>query len=149
MAPLMVLLATFAAASVWTRLSDGDWSHGLAGRVAAAVMFVFTGVSHFVFPEPLIEMVPPVFPAPSTWVTATGVAEAAGGVGLLPRRTRRLSAWCLAAFLIAVFPANVYAALEGVGVGGHASGPGYLWFRAPLQIGFLAWVVYFGLVRDE
>ena len=25
----------------------------------------------------------------------------------------------------------------------------YLWFRAPLQVVFLAWVVYFGIVRSD
>lgn len=147
MAPLIVLLVSFAVASLMLRVVRGRWNHGLAGRVAAALMFVSTGVSHFVFPGPMAEMVPPILLAPRVWVAVTGVAEILGGVGLLFERTRRLSAWCLAAFLVAVFPANVYAAIHETGMGRHLDGVGYLWFRAPLQVFFLAWVVLFGVGR--
>lgn len=145
MAPLVILLVVFGLASAALRVLRGEWLPGPSGRIAAAAMFVFTGISHFLFPAPMAEMVPPVFPAPQLWVAATGVVEVVGGIGLLSVRTRPLAAWGLAIFLVAVFPANVYAALERVGMGGHREGPGYLWFRAPLQVFFLAWVVYFGV----
>ena len=149
MAPLVVLIVSFGVASLVLRLVRGEWSHGLAGRVAAAAMFVFTGTSHFIFPGEMAEMVPPVFPAPRLWVLATGVAEVLGGVGLLFTRTSRLSAWGLAVFLVAVFPANIFAAIHEVGMGGHREGLGYLWLRAPLQAVFLAWVVYFGILAGR
>ena len=145
MAPLVVLIVVFGVASLVLRSTRGRWSHGMAGRVAAAVMFVFTGTSHFIFAGEMAEMVPPFFPAANLWVLFTGVAEILGGVGLLFARTSRLSAWCLVLFLVGVFPANVYAAVNQVGMGGHREGLGYLWFRAPLQVVFLAWVVYFGI----
>jgi len=149
MAPLVVLIVSFGGASLVFRWVRGDWCYELAGRVAAAAMFVFTGVSHFIFPAEMAEMVPPVFPAPGLWVLGTGVAEILGGVGLLFTRTSRFSAWCLALFLVAVFPANVFAAIHEVGFGGHREGLRYLWFRAPLQAAFLAWVVYFGILAKR
>lgn len=97
----------------------------------------------------MAEMVPPVFPAPEAWVLITGVAEILGGLGLLFPRTQRISARCLAAFLVGVFPANVYAAIHQVGLGGHQEGTAYLWIRVPLQVFFLAWVVYFGIVGSS
>ena len=148
MAPLVVLIASFCVAAVALRLIRGEWSLGLAGRIAAAVMFVFTGVSHFIFPDEMAEMVPPIFPAPKFWVYLTGVAEILGGIGLLVPRVSRLAAWCLAAFLVAIFPANVYAAINEVGMGGHREGLEYLWLRAPLQATFLVWVSYFGIVAN-
>jgi uncharacterized membrane protein len=146
MAPLVVLIITFGAVALVFRLARGHWSVPLAGRLATAAMFVFTGVSHFIFRGPMAEMVPPVFPIPDFWVSFTGVAEVSGGLGLLIPRTRRLAAWSLALLLVAIFPANVYAALEQVGMGGHRQGPSYLWFRAPLQLFLLAWIVYFGIL---
>jgi len=148
-APLIVLIASFGVASFALRLVRGEWSFGPAGRIAAAVMFVFTGVSHFIFPDELTEMVPPVFPAPTLWVYLTGVAEILGGVGLLVPRVSRLSAWCLALFLVAIFPANIYAAINEVGMGGHREGLDYLWLRAPLQAIFLVWVCYFGILSND
>jgi uncharacterized membrane protein len=83
------------------------------------------------------------------WVYLTGVLEIAGAVGLLVERTRRAAAWGLVLILLALFPANVYAALEGVGMGRHVEGASYLWLRAPLQAIFLAWVAWFGLVVER
>lgn len=115
-----------------------------AGRIALAILFFVTGAAHFTMTEGMAEMVPPPFPAVPT-VLATGVLEILGAVGLLLPRTRRLSAWCLFVMLIAIFPANVYAAFHHQGLGGHAEGPSYLWTRGPLQVLFLAWTWYFGL----
>ena len=83
MAPLIVLLFSFAFVSATFRMLRGNWAVGRSGLAAAASMFIFTGVSHFIFPEAMTEMVPPIFPAPRVWVAGTGVAEIAGGVGLL------------------------------------------------------------------
>ena len=149
MAPLAVLIGSFAIALLAVRLLRGRWSAGLAGRIAAAAMFVFTGLSHFIFPAEMAAMVPTVFPAPRLWVAATGVAEVLGGVGLLVPRASRPAAWALALFLILVFPANIFAAVNQVGMGGHLRGAGYLWIRGPLQLVFLGWVVYFGIRRNS
>jgi uncharacterized membrane protein len=43
-------------------------------------------------------------------VRITGVCELAGGIGLLVPWTHVVAAICLAVFLVAVFPANAYAA---------------------------------------
>ena len=44
---------------------------------------------------------------------------------------------CLLAFLIAVFPANVFAAFNHVEMGGHEAGPAYLLVRAPFQLALM------------
>ncbi|GAB3738363.1 DoxX family protein [Microlunatus parietis] len=89
------------------------WPVPLRGGLAA--MFVLTGVSHFVgMREELISYVPPGLPEPALLITITGVLELAGAAGLLIRRTAPLAAGCLAALLITMFPANLYAALAGI-----------------------------------
>jgi uncharacterized membrane protein len=125
-----------------------DGSVGRAGLIALAALFVFTGVSHFVFTESMEQMVPPPFPPVAT-VWATGVLEILGGIGLLIPRTSKLAAWCLFAFLVAVFPANIYAAVNHTGLGGHVDGPAYLWQRAPLQVMLLVWTWQFGIRRRD
>lgn len=62
-------------------------------------------------------MVPPALPEPGLLVTITGVLELAGAAGLLLRRTAPLAAACLAALMVAMFPANLYSAVEGLGTG--------------------------------
>lgn len=103
-------------------------------RFAFAAMFVFTAVSH-VHPKTrpdLIRMVPPAFPSPASLVTLTGVLELAGAIGLLWPRTTATAAWGLIVLLVAMFPANVYAARSGIGVAGR--GASALWWRMPLQL---------------
>jgi len=76
-------------------------------------------------------------------VYASGVAEIAGGAGVLHPRTRRVaSAWSVAT-LLAVFPANVHMALhpDRYGVpGGRVA----LWLRLPVQALFVAWAIATG-----
>jgi uncharacterized membrane protein len=74
-------------------------------------------------------------------VYASGVAEIAGGAGLMRSRSRRLAGWWLIATLIAVFPANVHMALNPDEYPEVPGGAGALWARLPLQGVFLAWVL--------
>ena len=75
-------------------------------------MFVLTGVAHFAPPlrGDMIAIVPPRLPAPGLLVTVTGVLELLGAVGLLLPGTRVAAALCLMVLMLAMFPANVYAA---------------------------------------
>jgi uncharacterized membrane protein len=63
-------------------------------------------------------MVPPALPHPELLVTVTGVLELLGAAGLLHRRTAPWAAGGLALLMVAMFPANVYAALSGLMVNG-------------------------------
>ncbi|OMB97290.1 hypothetical protein A5733_10390 [Mycobacterium sp. NS-7484] len=87
-----------------------SWPAAIA--VGLAAMFVMTGVAHFVNPlrRDMIAIVPPALPAPGLLVTVTGVLELAGAVGLLYPPTRVAAAVCLFVLMLAMFPANVYAA---------------------------------------
>jgi uncharacterized membrane protein len=101
-------------------------------------IFVLAGVLHFVIPRWYESIVPDWLPAHRALVYASGVAEIAGGVGVLHPRTRRLGSRLSIATLLAVFPANVFMALnpERYRVPG---GEIALWLRLPLQAIFIAW----------
>ena len=116
MAPLIVLLAVFGllfgpGRLVWPSLRS--WVLALRGALAA--MFFFTGISHFGafgVRDDLVAIVPNALPAPEMLVTVTGVLELAGAVGLLVPQLWPWAAAGLAALLVAMFPANVYKALQ-------------------------------------
>jgi uncharacterized membrane protein len=59
-------------------------------------------------------MIPPALPEPTALVIGTGVLELVAAVGLLVPRTAPSAALGLSFLLVAVFPANVYAAGEVV-----------------------------------
>jgi uncharacterized membrane protein len=142
MAPLIALLATYVVARlVFRRRRDRT----LPGRLALSVMLVVTGSAHFTMTDALADMVPPALPAPVLLVYASGIAELVFALLLLVRPTPALG-WALVAFFLALLPANIYAAVERVGLGGH--GPAYLWFRVPLQLLFIGWAAsYTGAAR--
>ena len=82
-------------------------------RGLLAAFFIGSGVNHFVIPRPYEQIVPPRLQGKSKLlVQVSGVAEVAGGLGVLLPSTRRLSGVGLIALLAAVFPANVYMARE-------------------------------------
>jgi len=113
MAPLITLLAGSIAARIvgWLGVDYVDtWVKAIA--VGLAAMFVLTGVAHFVPPlrDNLIAIVPPQLPAPGLLVSITGVLEFLGAVGLLVPVTRVAAAVCLLLLMLAMFPANIYAA---------------------------------------
>jgi uncharacterized membrane protein len=115
------------------------------GRISLALLFLFTGLGHFVNPEPMAAMLPPWVPSRVPLIYATGMLEWAGAIGLLVPRYARIAGLGLVAFLIAVFPANVFAALHHVGMGGHEAGPAYLLVRGPFQVALMWWTYHFAV----
>jgi uncharacterized membrane protein len=106
------VLGTLAARLIgWLGVDYVDsWPQAVA--VGLAVMFVMTGVAHFVpaTRRDMIAIVPPRLPAPGLLVTITGVLELLGAAGLLYPPTRVAAAVCLFVLMLVMFPANVYAA---------------------------------------
>jgi uncharacterized membrane protein len=94
-------------------------------------------------------MLPPGVPTAVILVYLTGVLEFSIAAGFLVRKSRRFTGGVAAAVLILFFPANIYAALNHIPMGGHAWGPVYLLIRAPLQAIILLWVYWFTIRRPN
>ena len=105
--------------------------------------FVFAGVMHFVIPETYESIVPDWLPAHTELVYASGVAEIAGGLGVMHPRTRRVASWWCVATLVAVFPANVHMALNP-GDYEVPGGAAALYARLPLQLLAIWWALAAG-----
>ena len=108
--------------------------------------FVFAGIMHFVIPKSYEAIMPRQLPKEShrALVYASGVAEIAGGAGVLHPRTRRIASWWSAATLLAVFPANVNMAINADRFKKVPGGPVALWLRLPVQALFIWWAVAAG-----
>jgi uncharacterized membrane protein len=100
--------------------------------------FLFAGLMHFLKPEPYVAIVPGGLPRKREIVFASGVAEIAGGAGVLSERTRRAAGWWLIATLLAIFPANVNMAVNAERF--RAVPRSLLLVRLPLQGALIAWV---------
>ena len=110
-----------------------------AGRGALVIMFLFTGISHFTSMKyDFAAMIPAPLPNDLWVIYLSGVLEISGAIGLLIPRTRKLAGISLVLLLVALFPANVYAALNEIPLRGEAPTP--LWLRGPIQLLFIGMV---------
>lgn len=136
---LLVLLVLFRA----TVFLGIRWFSTLqdAAVPSLAVMFLFTGVTHFTNVKlDYLAMIPPPLPREIWLIHLTGVLEIAGALGLLVPPTRRMAALGLALLLFAMFPANLYAAVNEIPFRGrHAT---TLWLRVPVQVVFVSLLVW-------
>jgi uncharacterized membrane protein len=109
---ITLVLGTLGARLVgWLGVDYVDsWPQAVA--VGLAAMFAMTGVAHFVpaMRRDMIAIAPPGLPAAGLLVTSTGVLELLGAGGLMYQPTRVAAAGCLFVLMLAMFPANIYAA---------------------------------------
>ncbi|WNG50352.1 DoxX family protein [Archangium minus] len=149
MAPLIVFVVVTLLARLAGSLNPGRGDFATlpgALRAGVAALFLLTGGAHFIgMRADLMRMVPPAFGNPGFWVTLTGLAELAGAIGILIPVTRRLAAVGLLLLLLAVFPANVYAATHQITLDGEAATP--LFQRSIEQIVYFAAVLWAGFGR--
>ena len=147
MMPLIVLLFSYLAFRMVGRYSKSI-NVNLAGRLAFGCMFLFTGLSHFVFTKGMVMSMPNLLPYKEFFVYLTGVLELLMAIAFSFERYKQPAAKLIIAFLIAILPANIWAAVYHVDIQQATyTGPGlaYLWFRIPLQLFFIAWVYHFGV----
>lgn len=92
------------------QLPAGCWKKlvlfGLAG------FFINVGVDHFVNPDFYLNIMPPSFPLHAEAVYISGFFEIVGGICVLIPRLRKIAGWGLVALLVAVYPANIYMAIN-------------------------------------
>ena len=95
-----------------------------------AAIFAVSGVAHLVRPVTFEALIPPFLPAPGAIIALSGVAELICAAGLW--RRARWAAPASVALLVAVFPGNVWFAIDPA-----ASRPDVVtaaaWLRLPVQ----------------
>jgi uncharacterized membrane protein len=140
---LVLMMAPYLGVRIVSAVTRRDFDARGAAAIGLGILFIFTGVGHFVQTEPMAQMLPPWVPERTLLVYLTGVLEFAIAVGFLVPKARRFTGRVAAAVLVLFFPVNIYAAVNHIPMGGHAWGPVYLLLRAPLQAIILFWVYWF------
>lgn len=112
-------------------------------RVLLAAVLLVAGVGHFVAVDEFLGQVPTFLPLREAIVIGSGVVELALGVALLVTRGRRLAVVgaVVAAFFVAVFPGNVWQAVEGSSSFGLDTQTGRL-VRLLFQPLLVAWALW-------
>lgn len=112
-----------------------------------AIAFALAGANHFINPNFYLRMMPPILPAPLFLICLSGAFEIALGVMLLIPKLTRLAAYGLIALLIAVFPANIYMAMNANLFPEFS--PNALYLRLPLQFALIAWAFWYSKTDVE
>jgi len=124
--------------------ADVEW----AGGFGLVLVFAFIGLGYFVRTDAMNEMLPRSIPGRRALILASGIFELLLAILLLAWPKSPLLGLTIIGFLIVIFPANVYAALQRIPFGGHSAGPIYLLLRAPVQLLLILWTYGF-VVKGE
>nr|WP_294894964.1 MauE/DoxX family redox-associated membrane protein [uncultured Pedobacter sp.] len=109
--------------------------------ILMACIYILAGINHLVNPDFYLKIMPPYLPFPLALVYLSGLAEITSGALLIPKKTRKIGAWCIIVLLVAVFPANIQMSIDQFNVGG------WLFYfsliRLPFQFLFIYWAWVF------
>jgi uncharacterized membrane protein len=148
MKPLIVLLAVFIISLFTIKIISHEYDIALAAQIAMSAMLLFTAIAHFAFTKGMAMMIPDIIPFKTAIVYLSGVAEIICAIGLLIPSYRVITAWVLIVLFVLLIPANINAALKRINYqkGTYdGDGPCYLWFRIPLQLFFIGWIIFCAL----
>lgn len=110
-----------------------------------AIAFILAGINHFLNTAYYMRIMPPVLPWHLFLIYLSGIFEIALGILLLIPKFSRLAAWGIILLLLAVFPANIYMAMNTELFTDFS--PTAIYLRLPLQLILIAWAFWF--TREE
>lgn len=116
----------------------------LAMRWLMALFYFVAGVIHLRSPGAFLPIVPDWVPMPREVVLFTGLCELAGATGLLVPRLRWWAGVMLAAYAVAVYPANIKHAIEGISLAGGHQTWAYHGPRLAFQPVLVWWALFVG-----
>jgi len=107
------------------------------GRFLMGGLYIAAGTLHFMLTRVYMGIMPDYLPTHRELVLISGVAEIAGGAGVIIPATKRPAAWGLVILLIFVMPANVWMAQHPERYPGIPLWA--IWLRLPLQLPLIRW----------
>jgi uncharacterized membrane protein len=117
-----------------------NWRRWVFAPAGIAILFIGAGILHFVRPASYAGIVPYFLPHPLALVYLSGLAEVAGGAGVLFPQVRTFAGRGLILLLIAVSPANVQMLVSARAAHAPRWFETILWIRLPVQVLLIAWV---------
>ena len=145
---LVLLTLPWLVCRLFTKVTQCNFDSQAAAAIGLGVLFLFTGMGHFVKTETMTTMLPACVPMKTQVIQFSGILEWVIAIALFRSCYRIVAAKAAAVLLIALFPLNVYAAINHAPMDGHEWGPVYLWIRGPLQAITLGWI-YFMILRKS
>ncbi|MHB9880917.1 DoxX family protein [Pacificimonas sp. ICDLI1SI03] len=117
-------------------------------RWTLIAIYLFVGTAHIRDPGTFLPIMPGWVPFPRQVILVTGIWEIAGALMMMTPRLRRVAGWMLATYAVAVYPANIKHALDGISIGGTQLGWEYHGPRLLFQPVFVWWALFAGNIVD-
>jgi uncharacterized membrane protein len=105
--------------------------------------YILSGLNHFLSADAYIAIMPDYLPWHSQLVFLSGLVEVGLGIAVLIPATRVAAAWGIIVLLIAIFPANLYVAMNDLPYVGDEPSTVLNWLRLPLQVVLIAWADWY------
>lgn len=139
---LTILIMPLFIGYLASKITSISFNHKKLSFMGLAFIFFFFSIGHFIKTAGMVEMLPQIIPFRLELIYSTGVLEFLVGLGLLiPQFQRKASLVAIIIFIV-FFPANIYSAINSIGLGGHQWGVVYLFIRLPLQVILIAWAYF-------
>ena len=106
-----------------------------------AAFFILGGINHFLSTDFYVAMMPPYLPAHIALVYVSGLFELLGGMGVLFAKTRKWAGYGLIVLMLAVFPANIYMAMNPT-LFAQSAPLWALYLRLPIQFIIMGWIYW-------
>jgi uncharacterized membrane protein len=113
--------------------------------VLALILFV-AGIVHLIQPSVFLPAMPPYIPWHLEMIYFTGVVELVLALGIVLRKYRYWSSIILAIYFMAILPAHIHVAINGIPMFG-IDNPYLLWGRTAFQAVFILWAFSLRLNR--
>ncbi|MDQ3112149.1 MAG: DoxX family protein [Bacteroidota bacterium] len=110
-------------------------------------LYILAGINHFINPDFYIKLMPSWMPAHLTLVYFSGVVELLLGIGLIPKATRRISAWLIVGMLVVFF----FAIHIPMAIVFYKEHDPHLWIaivRLPIQFYLVWWALKYTRKRE-
>ena len=126
-------------------MSDTQSVNQKVGR-GMGLMLIGTGLTHLIFPKPFDTIMPPFLPGdPRFWTYLSGLAELVIAALLFVSLDKKFAGkpirlwgvYAAFALFVAVFPANIYMAMEWSSR--EFPAPLFAFARLPIQLGLFYW----------
>ncbi|MEM9952004.1 MAG: DoxX family protein [Chloroflexota bacterium] len=117
------------------------------GNGILGIVFIGAGILHFVSPKFYLAIMPPYLPFHRELVYLSGFFEILGGIGVLIPRYRKWAGIGLIALMLAVYPANIYMAMNPEK---FPNIPKWgLYARLPLQFVIIGIIYRFAIAKSD
>jgi uncharacterized membrane protein len=146
---LLILTVPYFVVKALSAYTEYNLNPRVAAVIGLSLLFIFTGLGHFMITEQLVIMMPEWVPERVLIVHLSGLFEFALATGFLIHQTRRIAGWIAIVALILFSPLNIYAAVNHIPHSGNAWGPLYLLIRGPLPLIIIFWIYWFAIKRSK